>query len=337
MISEIEPYNSYTGDGETTQFDFDFYVETAEQLVVTYTDSEGENTVLINGVDYSIHKLGKVDGSYITFPLELSGYSVLNEHEKITLELSLPFEQTSDYGESSNLNLQSIEYSLDYLTRLAQILKQQISNIDTSGSGGGGGGGTITQVQSDWNQSNTSAVDYIKNKPSIPSAQVQANWEQSSSAEIDYIKNKPVIPTKTSDLENNSNFITPSDLEGLGMNFVSSVDCISSSNTAVGSYTLSFSSYLPNDNNSYLVYLQGNMVAGWKTSGSTPTSTTVHLGSVVTNMPFLVINSGDSMASYPSLNSRVVKIDSNRTLAMTIENAKATSLYIYVYGYSKLG
>jgi len=42
-----------------------------------------------------------------------------------------------------------------------------IGNIDTgvraSGSGGGG-----SQVQSDWNQSNSTAIDYIKNKPTIP-------------------------------------------------------------------------------------------------------------------------------------------------------------------------
>lgn len=32
----------------------------------------------------------------------------------------------------------------------------------------GSGGGSFTQVQADWNQTNTSAVDYIKNKPTIP-------------------------------------------------------------------------------------------------------------------------------------------------------------------------
>lgn len=49
------------------------------------------------------------------------------------------------------------------------------------------------QVQSDWNQSNSAAVDYIKNKPSIPAAQVQADWNQTNSAAVDYIKNKPDV------------------------------------------------------------------------------------------------------------------------------------------------
>ena len=64
------------------------------------------------------------------------------------------------------------------------------------------------QEQSDWNQTNTSAVDYIKNKPqlstvatsgsyndltnkpTIPAAQVQADWNQTNIASADYIRNK---------------------------------------------------------------------------------------------------------------------------------------------------
>lgn len=83
--------------------------------------------------------------------------------------------------------------------------------------------GAEANVQSDWNQSNSSADDYIKNKPDLSSfstkselndkqdvltpgtgititnnvisatvdPQVQADWAQSDSAAVDYIKNKP--------------------------------------------------------------------------------------------------------------------------------------------------
>ena len=52
---------------------------------------------------------------------------------------------------------------------------------------------TITaQVQSDWNQTNSSSLSYIKNKPNI-SEQVQADWDQTSTTAKDYIKNKPTI------------------------------------------------------------------------------------------------------------------------------------------------
>jgi len=79
--------------------------------------------------------------------------------------------------------------------------------------------GAEENVQADWNQSDTSKDDYIKNKPTIPAAQVNADWNASSgvaqilnkptipAAQIqsdwnqttttakDYIKNKPTIPT----------------------------------------------------------------------------------------------------------------------------------------------
>jgi len=74
--------------------------------------------------------------------------------------------------------------------------------------------GAEVNVQSDWNQTNTSADDYIKNKPgnatsstagfmsaadktkldgiqSGAEANVQADWSQTNSAYDDYIKNKP--------------------------------------------------------------------------------------------------------------------------------------------------
>lgn len=48
----------------------------------------------------------------------------------------------------------------------------------------------------------------LTDKPSIPSGQIQSNWEQTSDSEVDFIKNKPTIPTKTSDLTNDSGYLT---------------------------------------------------------------------------------------------------------------------------------
>lgn len=116
------------------------------------------------------------------------------------------------------------------------------------------------QVQADWAQSDSSAVDYIKNKPEIPvipalkelvagsgvtivegadevtisaitqsdnnftnayktkldgiasgaEVNVQADWNVTNTSSDAYIKNKPNIPSKTSDLTNDSGFITAS-------------------------------------------------------------------------------------------------------------------------------
>ena len=81
-----------------------------------------------------------------------------------------------------------------------------------------------SQIQSDWEQSDNTKKDYIKNKPSladvatsgdyddltnkptIPAAQVNSDWNSESG--VSKILNKPTIPSKTSDLTNDSNFIT---------------------------------------------------------------------------------------------------------------------------------
>lgn len=48
------------------------------------------------------------------------------------------------------------------------------------------------QIQSDWNQSDNTKVDYIKNKPTIPAAQVNSDWNAVSG--VAQILNKPTIP-----------------------------------------------------------------------------------------------------------------------------------------------
>jgi hypothetical protein len=51
----------------------------------------------------------------------------------------------------------------------------------------------VAQIQSDWTQATTSALDYIKNKPTIPAAQIQSDWTQATTSALDYIKNKPAL------------------------------------------------------------------------------------------------------------------------------------------------
>ena len=77
----------------------------------------------------------------------------------------------------------------------------------------GGSGGGSTQVQSDWAETNTESVSYIKNKPTlsivatsgnyndllnkptIPDAQVNSDWNAQSG--ISQILNKPNMITQT--------------------------------------------------------------------------------------------------------------------------------------------
>jgi hypothetical protein len=71
------------------------------------------------------------------------------------------------------------------------------------------------QVQSDWDQTDNQAPDYIKNKPTIPAAQVNSDWDAITG--VAEILNKPTIPTATSDLINDGSdginpFITAADI-----------------------------------------------------------------------------------------------------------------------------
>ena len=101
--------------------------------------------------------------------------------------------------------------------------------------------GAEVNVQSDWNQTTTTADDYIKNKPTIPTKTSDltndsgyitgytetdpvftasaahgitssdiSGWNNKSdfSGDYDDLTNKPTIPSKTSDLTNDSGFIT---------------------------------------------------------------------------------------------------------------------------------
>lgn len=51
----------------------------------------------------------------------------------------------------------------------------------------------LANYNPDWNA--TSGPEKIKNKPTIPAAQIQSDWTQASSGALDYIKNKPTVAT----------------------------------------------------------------------------------------------------------------------------------------------
>ena len=52
----------------------------------------------------------------------------------------------------------------------------------------------------------------LANSPAAPS-QLQSDWNESDSASLAYIKNKPTIPSKTSDLTNDDGFLTDNDFK----------------------------------------------------------------------------------------------------------------------------
>ncbi|MBR6164145.1 hypothetical protein IKQ26_09720 [bacterium] len=125
-ISSVVPVNNYLGNGSTTTFDFDFLIENGSELVVTKTDSGGNIVTLVENLDYSVHETGNTSGSYITFPLASSGYSVLSSSEVLTLALDLDIKQESSFPTDIKLSLPVIERTFDYVVRLIQILSRKL-------------------------------------------------------------------------------------------------------------------------------------------------------------------------------------------------------------------
>lgn len=69
----------------------------------------------------------------------------------------------------------------------------------------GGGTGAEVNVQSDWNQTDNTQDDFIKNKPTIPAAQVNSDWNATTG--VAEILNKPTItppPANTDSLTEGS-------------------------------------------------------------------------------------------------------------------------------------
>lgn len=94
----------------------------------------------------------------------------------------------------------------DTLTAQVSTNTSKLSGIET---------GAEVNVQSDWNQTDASADDYIKNKPTIPTVNngtltIQKNGTQVATFTANQSGNATAnitVPTKTSDITNDSNFI----------------------------------------------------------------------------------------------------------------------------------
>lgn len=69
--------------------------------------------------------------------------------------------------------------------------------------------GTIKDVLSSLaTVAKTGSYSDLNNKPIIPAQQIQSDWEQDDTDALDFIKHKPSVPAKVSDLENDEGYIS---------------------------------------------------------------------------------------------------------------------------------
>lgn len=113
------------------------------------------------------------------------------------------FEQLTDF-QVGIIDPEQIENSFDRAVMRDIYLRSQLERLATVAWTGSYNDLTdvpagIVHVQSDWDQTDNTQPDFIKNKPTIPAAQIQADWSQSDNTKLDYIKNKPtnLVSTNT--------------------------------------------------------------------------------------------------------------------------------------------
>ena len=94
--------------------------------------------------------------------------------------------------------------------------QDSIADLSTIRSGASAGA-TAVQPEDLSTVATTGSYTDLLNKPTIPSAQIQSDWNQGDNTKLDYIKNKPTIPTVPSNVSaftNDSGYITSSALSG---------------------------------------------------------------------------------------------------------------------------
>lgn len=178
--------------------------------------------------------IGAIGGVKVT---DSSGTTELvpDANGKVTVDLTNAGKVQSDWDETNPIEPSYIQNKPNLSgfatkTELTEGLAGK-QNTLTAGDNIVINGDTISataepQQQADWAQTDSSAVDYIKNKPTIPAAQVQSDWNQTDNTQVDYIKNKPA-PMQTQPL-----------VAGTNMEFVSASDRVTINTTATKVVTL---------------------------------------------------------------------------------------------------
>ena len=211
-------------------------------------DAQGRVTVdLTNAgkVQSDWDETNDAEPSYIRNKPDLSIYALKDEIESGvfigvytgTEETTTPYaDYKSAWEDGKAVFLSYVSDSITLLLPMEEISDDEIVFTRTVGTGSGNSYGDVTnykvsvsstddtytfssstmgteQEQADWAQTNSSAVDYIKNKPTlsavatsgdyddlenkptIPAAQVQSDWAQADNTQVDFIKNKPTLST----------------------------------------------------------------------------------------------------------------------------------------------
>lgn len=119
---------AYTGNGAITQWAVNFPITAREDVKAIVTTPQGADTALQYGVDYSVSPtLPPGIGATMTTSQPVASGS------KLTIYLSTPITQPTDYENSGFLDLEQAEKSYDRLTLICQQLAEALGRAIKTG------------------------------------------------------------------------------------------------------------------------------------------------------------------------------------------------------------
>lgn len=120
-ISTTNVRIQYAGNDVTTAFAVPFLFFVNSHLVVKSTDEDGNDTTLVQGVDYTVSGAGSPSGGTVTTTTAPVTDSVL------TIYRDVPYTQLVDYIQNDSFPAQTHETALDKLTMLCQQIKDLLA------------------------------------------------------------------------------------------------------------------------------------------------------------------------------------------------------------------
>lgn len=120
---------TYTGNSSALEFDFSFYVPSADELVVsTLVIVTGVETVLTEE-QYSVEfDAGNVGGT-ITYPITETPTPLASTH-KIIIERTVPYTQDLELTSTSAFNPTALMEQLDLIVMQIQQLRDRIEDLE---------------------------------------------------------------------------------------------------------------------------------------------------------------------------------------------------------------
>lgn len=114
--------SQHTGNGVADTFDYEFKINDESDLLVTTTDTDGNDTVLTLTTDYTVSGVGDDAGGSVTL---VAG--ALTEDYGITIEDNVPLSQLTPFGNQAAFYGSLHESALDKLTRLVRRVFNQLN------------------------------------------------------------------------------------------------------------------------------------------------------------------------------------------------------------------